>query len=202
MTGTWFKTAAAAAGLFCSTLLSAEPLQQKISGIEEFKANFVQQIQAPDGVLLTEAEGFLALRRPEAFMLHTTGADELYLYSRDDGVYYYDPFVNQLTIMPLSALWRTPFALLLSDDPDVWQRYKVSELKTGAVYVIEPAAAAGGSDFVKIELNFAGQFLSSLKVWFQDGNCNIYDFRAQRLQTAVEDFALELPPDVETADER
>lgn len=201
MTDALIKAAAAAAGLLFSLTLSAEPLQQKISGIDEFKAEFVQQVQGPDGALLSEADGTLALRRPETFMLHTAGDDELYLYSRADGVYYYDPFVNQLTIMPLSTLWRTPFALLITDDQAVWQRYRVTEQKSGAVYVIEPAASAG-SDFVKIELNFAGQFLSSLKVWFQDGNVNVYDFRAQRLQTADRDFALELPPDTEIADER
>lgn len=182
---------------------AAQPLEEKIASIEAFSAEFTQVVKDSEGKTVSESAGTLALKKPQSFMLHTEGMDELYLYTRADGVYYFDPFVNQLTILPLSALERTPFALLVTKDPKVWQNYEITEVSEGKLYQIRPVESlAASADFVKLELTFSGNYLSSLAIYFKDGSCSTYELKAQRFETAADAFDFQLPPDVETADER
>ncbi len=205
---TWLK-AGLSAGILLSVAVQAEPLMDKLQALTALRADFTQTVLNADGKEVASAAGHLALQRPQSFMLHTTAPDELYLYTRPDGVYYYDAFINQLTIMPLDTLQRSPFALLLQDKSGTaWQDWSVKEVSAGSCYELRPqpgsaAAASGGAAAVSsLQLQFAGAYLSAVTVYFADGNCNRYTLSAQELRAEAEDFACTIPADAEVSDER
>lgn len=190
----------------------AEPLAQKLQSFEALQASFTQTVTDPQGQEIASSEGTIALKRPQSFMLHTQIPDESYLYTRDDGVYYFDAFINQLTIMPLSSLQNSPFALLLEksngNDSSAWQDWEVQELIKSSVYELKPktgtaAAQMGGASAVRtLKLTFTGRYLNSVEVSFADGNSNHYALSGQKFTVSESDFACTIPSDAEVADER
>ena len=187
--------------------VSAQPLSHKLESFKAFSATFRQSVSAADGREIASSEGTLALRRPQDFMLHTTSPDELYLYTRADGVYYYDAFINQLTVLPLSSLADSPFALLLGKEQRAWQDYDIKEERQDEHYVLTPrlgvqVSGGGVGTLTRLELFFAGKHLERVEVFFADGNVNSYTFSAQRFEVNDADFACEVPTDAEVSDER
>lgn len=201
--------AAALAVLSLNTAVNsvkAEPLAQKLNAYQAFAADFSQSVTDRNGVELSSSTGRLALRRPQQLMLHTITPDEIYLYTLGDGVYYFDAFVNQLSILPLSALTSSPFALLLGENNPAWQDYEITEFKEGRSYRLVPrqgtAAASGPSALVRAVLFFDGKMLTRADVYFADGNCSRYELQDAAFEAADADFVCTVPPDAEIVDER
>ncbi|MCR5084949.1 MAG: outer membrane lipoprotein chaperone LolA [Succinivibrionaceae bacterium] len=167
------------------------------SGMTGFSAAFSQKVRKPDGTLLAESWGSVALRRPQDFMLRTREPDEQYVFTRNGKVRSYDPFVNQVTSIPREDLANSPFYLLIAgDDPAVWDRYTVS----GSVrdYYLENQS---GSDIKAFSLHFNDEnYLEVVKLTMRDGNFNEYHLSQQTFYVTDRDFELEIPKDAKLDD--
>lgn len=114
---------------------AAGELQQKLSALGRFSADFSQQVYDESGAPMQTAEGSMKLARPDRFRWHTTSPDESLIVSDGTDVWMYDPFVEQVSILPLAqAVQNTPFLLISGADPSRWQGYNVS--KQGSSYVV------------------------------------------------------------------
>lgn len=116
-------------------------LQKKLATFERFSANFSQQVYDEQGKPMQSASGTMQLSRPDRFRWHTQVPDESLIISNGTDVWMYDPFVEQVTIVPLAeAVQNTPFLLIAGSDGRRWQQYDVS--KQGDAYVVKSRNAA------------------------------------------------------------
>ncbi|WP_445397301.1 outer membrane lipoprotein chaperone LolA [Zobellella sp. An-6] len=110
-------------------------LQQKLATFERFSADFSQQVFDERGEPMQSAEGSMQLSRPDRFRWHTASPDESLIVSNGTDVWIYDPFVEQVSIVPLEqAVQNTPFLLISGGDGRRWQQYEVA--RSGADYVV------------------------------------------------------------------
>lgn len=178
---------------------AASVLQSKVAGFTAFSASFVQKVTDKDGQPLFESSGTLALQRPAKFMMHTQQPDEQFLFTETDGVYYYDPVVSQVSIMPLSRLNDSPFALLLqADNTKVWQQYSISSTDKNT-FELTPLKV---HDISSIKLVFDGSALAQVTAVMADGNVNVYELSAQRFAADSSAFECNIDPDAAVDDMR
>lgn len=110
-------------------------LRQKLSAFEQFSADFSQQVFDESGDPMQSAEGSMQLARPDRFRWHTATPDESLIVSNGTDVWIYDPFVEQVSIVPLEqAVQNTPFLLISGSDDSRWQQYRIT--RKGADYVV------------------------------------------------------------------
>ena len=110
----WLMGALCAAPLMVSTAVWAQTPQQTLSSrldkVNAFSANFSQQVIGPDGKMLMQGQGDVEIQRPDLFRWNTISPDANVLVSDGTTLWYYNPFVEQVTAMWLkNATAQTPF---------------------------------------------------------------------------------------------
>ena len=171
-----------------------EELQSKLSTLNALSS---QTVTRKDGSLVSKSSGRLSLKKPDKFMLHTTSPDEQVLFTKGNTVYFYDPFVNQVSIFDKQELYSSPFMLLTTKSESVWGQYEVA--KGGNSYVLK---AKNPGQVVSIKLEFQGDLVSDLYVQLKDGNTNRYTLSQVKTQVSDSSFEYKIPEDAQIDDER
>ncbi len=174
-----------------------EELQSKLSTLNALSSTFSQTVTRKDGSLVSKSSGRLSLKKPDKFMLHTTSPDEQVLFTKGNTVYFYDPFVNQVSIFDKQELYSSPFMLLTTKSESVWGQYEVA--KGGNSYVLK---AKNPGQVVSIKLEFQGDLVSDLYVQLKDGNTNRYTLSQVKTQVSDSSFEYKIPEDAQIDDER
>ncbi len=105
---------------------SKKLLRSKLADLRFFSAKFTQQVISETGDLLEESAGKLALSKPNLANWHTLEPDELAIVSDGSDVWFYNPWIEQVSVYSLSAaIAKTPILLLTSKDESLWQQYTV-----------------------------------------------------------------------------
>ena len=174
-----------------------EELQSKLSTLNALSSTFSQTVTRKDGSLVSKSSGRLSLKKPDKFILHTTSPDEQVLFTKGSTVYFYDPFVNQVSIFDKQELYSSPFMLLTTKSESVWGQYEVA--KVGNSYVLK---AKNPGQVVSIKLEFQGDLVSDLYVKLKDGNTNRYTLSQVKTQVSDSSFEYKIPEDAQIDDER
>lgn len=174
-----------------------EELQSKLSTLNALSSTFSQTVTRKDGSLVSKSSGRLSLKKPDKFILHTTSPDEQVLFTKGSTVYFYDPFVNQVSIFDKQELYSSPFMLLTTKSESVWGQYEVA--KVGNSYVLK---AKNPGQVVSIKLEFQSDLVSDLYVQLKDGNTNRYTLSQVKTQVSDSSFEYKIPEDAQIDDER
>ncbi|MCW8832696.1 MAG: outer membrane lipoprotein chaperone LolA [Colwellia sp.] len=103
-------------------------LMSKLSKLDFFTANFSQQVLSEAGEVIEESSGELAISKPNLANWQVLAPDELSIVSDGSNVWFYNPWIEQVSVYALSAaIARTPILLLTSKDETLWQQYTVSQ---------------------------------------------------------------------------
>jgi len=109
---------------------SKEILMVRLANLNFFSANFTQEVVSETGDLLEQSSGKLAISKPNLANWHTQEPDELAIVSDGRDVWFYNPWIEQVSVYSLSAaIARTPILLLTSRDESLWQQYTVTKEK-------------------------------------------------------------------------
>ena len=182
----------------CTALAGASSdLKARLQSFEALSCNFEQEVLKSNGAVVSTSQGRLLVAKPDRLMMYTASPDEQYLFTKDEAVYFYDPFVNQVSIFSVADLNTAPFLLLNSSDPKLWAQYTVKS--KGESFSLKPKSS---KEFQEIELNFNGKTLESLVILMKNGNKNIYKLSSQQNQVNMQDFEVAIPDDAEVDDER
>ncbi len=176
----------------------ANQLQERLS-FDALSAKFEQRSINSQGEALGNQSGELYLKKPSQILLRTIKPDETVLFTREDGLYFYDLLLNQVNIMPSDVLIRSPFSLLISNDEDLWSRYRLSAQGSSS-YVLQ---AAQQGEVASIKIDFEGSALSALTLTLKDGTISIYTL--SQVKNSIDDpsvFEVEIPSDAEVDDGR
>jgi outer membrane lipoprotein carrier protein len=101
-------------------------LMAKLYQLNFFTAHFSQQVLSESGDIIEESTGKLAISKPNLANWQVLTPDELSIVSDGANVWFYNPWIEQVSVYALSAaIARTPILLLTSKDETLWQQYKV-----------------------------------------------------------------------------
>lgn len=194
----------AAPMLVVSSAWAATPqqaLSSRLDKVNAFSANFTQKVTSPDGEVLVDGTGDLSIKRPNLFRWKTKTPDESLLVSDGKTVWYYSPFVEQVTAMWLKdATEQTPFVLLTRNSASDWSKYTVAQLAD--TFTLVPKDKTSSMDKFVVTVSKAGQ-VRNFSVIETDGQRSKYvltDFKSTTPAASL--FTFTVPKGVELDDQR
>ncbi|NQZ87814.1 MAG: outer membrane lipoprotein chaperone LolA [Saccharospirillaceae bacterium] len=186
------------------TKIIKSSLMKKLATFEFFSANFKQQVLDADGNELQNAAGILAVKKPNLVHWKTAEPDESLIISDGSTLWFFDPFVEQVSAYLLEkALLNTPIMLLTSSDPTLWQHYSVSSLDENN-YLIH--ANDNNAQVKTLELRFEenSNMLESFTILDATGQLSIFKLSQFDVINSPENslFTFEIPEGIELDDQR
>jgi outer membrane lipoprotein carrier protein len=171
--------------VFAASSVFANPqleLIERLSKLSGFSAHFTQKVTSPEGKLINEGKGELAIRRPNLFKWETQTPEETYLISDGITFWYFNPFIEQVTALWLEdATEQTPFVLLTRNNANDWKKYKVEQKKD--LFILSPKKVTNMSEF-EVNVSKDGK-IKYFSVVEQDG---------QKSHFELSDLSAKLPP--------
>ncbi|MFI8417746.1 outer membrane lipoprotein chaperone LolA [Serratia sp. NPDC078593] len=184
-----------------SVLANAErDLQTRLAKVNTFHASFTQTVTGSDGSAVQQGEGELWVKRPNLFNWHMTSPDESVLVSDGTTLWFYNPFVEQVTATWLkSATGNTPFMLITRNNPNDWKQYNIKQ--QGDDFELTPKSRNGNLKQFAISVTNSGTIKSFAAVE-QDGQRSAYALKSQQ-NTAVDASKFKFtPPEGVTLDDQ
>lgn len=187
-----------------STAYAASPkteLSKRLSINDGFSADFSQQVISPEGETVMEGEGTVEIARPSLFRWSTTFPDENLLVSDGKNLWYYSPFIEQVSIYwQEQAAEQTPFVLLTRNRASDWDNYKVSQ--KGNEFTLIPTAVDSTQGRFQIHIDAKG-IVKGFNVIEQDGQKGLFKFSNVKLgKPKANRFTFTIPKGVEVDDQR
>lgn len=180
---------------------SQQELSERLSLNDGFSADFAQQVITPDGDVVMQGEGRVDIARPNQFRWETTLPDENLLVSDGEDLWYYSPFIEQVTIYKQEqATAQTPFILLTRNNESDWQAYRVEQ--TNDLFTLHPTADDSTQGVFQIEIDSKG-IVKGFKVIEQDGQRSEFAFSQVELTTPkASTFTFTVPEGIDVDDQR
>jgi len=194
--------------LFAATLLNAAPavaadakqeLQQKLESMQSLQANFSQQVTADNGDVLQQLTGELTIQRPNKMRWKTNPPDDTLMIASGDTVWYYNPFVEQVTIyQQQDATANSPMLLLLTGSDEQWQGYQVTESAPNEYHIVSDTAES------ELNLGFTNDMLTDIELQQQGGDTITLELTDVAVNPSLERqlFTFDVPDGVDVDDQR
>ncbi|ANO33203.1 outer membrane lipoprotein carrier protein LolA [Vibrio breoganii] len=187
-----------------SGAVSANPQQELVQRLDKtdgFTAQFSQTVVSPDDEVVMEGTGSVEIARPSLFRWTTNTPDENVLVSDGETLWYYSPFIEQVSIYwQEQATEQTPFVLLTRNKASDWDKYNV--IQNGDRFTLTPMDETSTQGQFQIDIDKAGA-ISGFNVVEQDGQRSKFTFNDYRAQTPAKSrFVFEIPNGVEVDDQR
>jgi outer membrane lipoprotein carrier protein len=178
-----------------------DELSQRLQKNDGFSADFAQQLISPEGDLVMEGQGKVEIARPSLFRWTTTAPDENVLVSDGQSLWYYSPFIEQVSIYwQEQATEQTPFVLLTRNRASDWDNYKVDQ--QGDTFILTPTAADSNQGQFKLDIDKQGA-VQGFSVVEQDGQQSNFTFNNINLnKPKANRFTFVIPEGVEVDDQR
>ncbi|MCG3460334.1 outer membrane lipoprotein chaperone LolA [Xenorhabdus bovienii] len=180
---------------------ASQDLQGRLGKVNSFHASFTQTVTSSDGSAIQNGEGQLWVKRPNLFNWHMTAPDESVLVSDGKTLWFYNPFVEQVTANWLKdAAGNTPFMLIARNDSADWKQYNV--VQNGNNFELMPSNANGNLKHFSITVTPEGAIQKFTAVE-QDGQKSAYQLKGQQ-NTRVDEskFKFTMPEGVTLDDQR
>lgn len=179
-----------------------QQLRDKLRNIDTLQAEFVQQVFDERGDLQEELEGQLTLKRPHFLRWETEFPDHSIMVADGQAVWYYNAFVEQLSIFDQAQdLEQNPMLVLLSDDDLAWSGFAVS--REDDLWVI----AEENPSYAQVSLAIAfdgNDQIQTLRIDDGQGQVSVFKLDDVVLNDVVHDqsFRIEVDDQVEIDDQR
>lgn len=186
---------------FAALATPKQELSERLSLNKGFSAEFNQVVNDADGKLLSEGKGQVDISRPSLFRWETFAPDDNLIVSDGKTVWYYSPFVEQVSIYNQDqAAGQTPFVLLTRNDPEDWEQYDV--LQDGNIFSLRPVAVDSTQGLFHITIDNKGKVMG-FDIREQDGQETHFTFNNVKLVTPARSlFTFKVPEGVEIDDQR
>lgn len=176
-------------------------LQKRLELVNQYSADFEQTVRSSKGKEIQKGKGTFQVKRPNLFRMDTKSPQENTIVSDGKTLWFYDPFVAQVTANWVSdAVNNTPFVLLTSNDKANWDSYDVQQNDDS--FTLKPKSKKSGiKQFdVRIDQNGVMKGFSTIE---RDGQSNLYILRnISTVNVANDLFKFTVPKGVELDDQR
>ncbi|MFA0085902.1 outer membrane lipoprotein carrier protein LolA [Vibrio sp. 10N.286.49.C2] len=186
---------------FSALATPQQELSERLQLNDGFSASFKQTVTSPDGEVVMEGEGNVEIARPSMFRWVTTFPDENVLVSDGSNLWYYSPFIEQVSIYNQEqATEQTPFVLLTRNRATDWDHYSIEQ--SGDMFTLTPTAVDSTQGQFQINIDPKG-IVHGFNVIEQDGQQGRFVFDAVKVGKPSEDrFTFVVPEGVEIDDQR
>lgn len=179
---------------------ASSELQQRLDKVSSFHASFNQKVTDSSGSNVQEGEGELWVKRPNLFNWHMTAPDESVIISDGKTLWFYNPFVEQVSAAWLnSATSNTPFMLIARNQRSDWQQYNVKQ--QGDNFELTPKTDAGNLKQFMINVSGNGT-INQFSAIEQDGQRSSYVLKSQNNGPVSADKFTFTPPKGVTVDDQ
>lgn len=180
---------------------ASEDLQERLNKVNSFQASFSQKVTSPEGDLIQEGVGDLWLERPNLFNWNMISPDESVLVSDGKNLWFYNPFVEQVTVTNLAdATQDTPFLLITRNDPKDWKQYSI--IQQGNTFDLKPKQTNGTLKRFSITVSPQGT-IEQFSAVEQDGQTSAYQLKEQKNgRVDASKFKFTVPKGVTLDDQR
>jgi len=179
---------------------ASSDLQQRLDKVKSFHATFNQKVTDSSGASVQDGEGEMWVQRPNLFNWHMTAPDESTLISDGKTLWFYNPFVEQV-----SASWvkdatsNTPFMLIARNQASDWKQYNVAQ--KGDDFSLTPKNADGNLKQFTINVATNGT-INQFSAVEQDGQRSSYTLKSQQNGSISADKFKFTPPKGVTVDDQ
>jgi outer membrane lipoprotein carrier protein len=190
---------------FAALNVSAEPveteLRKLLADYDGFTAKFDQQVVDSEQNVLHQAKGQLVFKQPGKFVWKVVEPEQELLQSNGETLWWYNPFLEQVSIYDAKeAVATTPFALLVSNRDEVWNKFIIEKVESG--YVIKPKSA-DDSQVKQLAVHFDKFKLNQIVITDRTEQVSSYSLNSQRFNSANDyQFTFSVPADTEIDDQR
>lgn len=179
---------------------AASDLQQRLDKVKSFHATFNQKVTDGSGQSVQDGEGEMWVQRPNLFNWHMTAPDESILISDGKTLWFYNPFVEQVSASWLKdATSNTPFMLIARNQSSDWKQYNVAQ--KGNDFSLTPKAADGNLKQFTINVSPNGT-INQFSAIEQDGQRSSYALKSQQNGSVSADKFKFTPPQGVTVDDQ
>ena len=180
---------------------AAGELQSRLNQVHVLSADFTQTVTSAGGKNVQQGSGKIQIKRPNLFRMDTQLPQETQILADGKTLWYYDPFVQQVTAQWVKdAVNDTPFVLLTSNDNSHWNQYSVTQ--QADTFVLKPKSAKSNIRQFDIRVDSSG-VLKNFSTTEKDGQTNLYVLRNITNQTLSDNlFQFTPPKGVELDDQR
>lgn len=183
----------------------AEPveteLRKLLADYDGFSANFAQSVKDTEQNILMTAEGELVFKQPGKFRWQTYEPQQQLLMSNGESLWWYNPDLEEVSIYDAKqAVATTPFALLVSNRDETWNKFVIDKVESG--YVITPKDI-DNSQVQKLVIHFDDFTLNQMVITDRTQQTTSYILSNQEFDKAKSrHFNFVIPADVEVDDQR
>ena len=176
-------------------------LQNRLNKVSVLSADFTQTVMSANGSNVQQGNGKLRINRPNVFRMDTKSPQETQIIADGKTLWFYDPFVEQVTANWVKdAVNNTPFVLLTSNDKSHWAQYTVEQKDDR--FVLKPKVKNSNIKQFDIRIDPNG-VLKGFSTIEKDGQSNQYILRNitnQNLDGSL--FKFTVPKGIELDDQR
>lgn len=189
------------AGTAFADAQSVAELQRRLMQVSQYSADFDQVVRSSKGKEIQKGKGKFQVKRPHLFRMETKSPQENLIVSDGENLWFYDPFVSQVTVNNVQdAVNNTPFVLLTSNDKNHWAQYDVTQ--NADTFVLKPKSNKSNLKQFDVRIEKSG-LLKGFSTIERDGQSNLYVLR--NITTggvSSELFKFRVPKEAELDDQR
>ncbi|HHW7566756.1 TPA: outer membrane lipoprotein chaperone LolA [Mannheimia haemolytica] len=180
---------------------SVAELQRRLEQVSQYSADFDQTVRSSKGKKIQQGKGKFQVKRPNLFRMDTKSPQENLIVSDGKDLWFYDPFVSQVTVNTVQdAVNNTPFVLLTSSDKSHWDQYDVSQ--SADTFVLKPKSKKSNLKQFDVRIDQSG-LLKGFSTIERDGQSNLYVLRNITTGGVSSDlFKFSVPKGAELDDQR
>ncbi|QLB14850.1 outer-membrane lipoprotein carrier protein LolA [Mannheimia granulomatis] len=150
-------------------------LQRRLEQISQYSADFDQTVRSSKGKEIQKGQGKFHVKRPNLFRMDTKSPQENLIVSDGQNLWFYDPFVSQVTVNTVKdAVNNTPFVLLTSSDKSHWDQYEVTQ--NADTFVLKPKSKKSNLKQFDVRIDQSGM-VKGFSTIERDGQSNLYVLR-------------------------
>ena len=175
-------------------------LQARLNKVSSFHAAFSQKVTDGSGNNVQDGEGELWVKRPSLFNWHMTAPDESTIISDGKTLWFYNPFVEQVTATWVkNATGNTPFMLIARNQSNDWKQYNIKP--QGDNFELTPKNSDGNLKQFTIQVTSSGT-INRFSAIEQDGQRSDYQLKSQQNGAISPDKFTFTPPKGVTVDDQ
>ncbi|SFR39972.1 outer membrane lipoprotein carrier protein [Pseudidiomarina maritima] len=182
-----------------------QALLTRLDGLTTLEADFSQEVTDSNGELVQQLHGHMALARPNLLHWQTDAPDETLMVADGQNLWYYNPFVEQVTVYAQAdAVAQSPLLLLLDGDSQAWADYEVKAEANS--YALQPLPSADSTQSLQLVFNEKGEAAQLQRIILDDGQGQISTIELENVKLnrvlSRELFKFEVPEGIDVDDQR
>ncbi|WP_018691960.1 outer membrane lipoprotein chaperone LolA [Algicola sagamiensis] len=177
-------------------------LKARLLQVKTFAADFQQKVFDKQNKLVQQSQGVLQLKQPGQLRWEVTSPEPSLIVSNGQTLWYYDEFLEQVSIYDqMNMVQDTPLVILSDPTGAAWNDYQIE--KTNGIYLIHSLNENAQVKSLSLKLN-ANHEMQWLKMQDIGGQISDYQFSKMKMnqQIASAQFDFKTPEGVEVDDQR